>query len=508
MSDNENKNESKIAVATYNMSFMSALGYPEDNKMRHGSSEGAFLAQNKTDDQRLYWKNALDLLINFIQKNHDDGITCVIGLQEIIGPNGSTNRVMYEDTKGTNIGSDEITVKLDKFNNDNGTKYIQVVDEVLVMFGAFKSDIGLSIIYDTNRFGNEKIHNIYDARLNKTDSDLTEKNNEKKDGEQYYLQDGRPLLIVVTAKNCVFITAHGAQDGKLFPKYKKPDQTIQQLTEIAKEDFITFNTNTKNHQTYIQDRVSDYLTKKNIIPNELFLMADLNDRFDVIKDFTFTINNEDFNIKYTGQAPNSCCNNWDASCRDGRYIPLDDNGNGYCIQPDTLPSGSVRNGDNIVSIDNKIKISETEFRNFKIGITEGEKENYRYKCDKVFGINPQTEIEIFDNTTSDEVSNKSDHQMVHALFTTDNCYDDDGDKKCGDVKSLIDNFGGKPVGVNDTKNDDTNDGMLGGNKRKLKRSVTKKYKKCCKPKTKKRTIKNNKPGRRKTIRRTTRKRSN
>ena len=402
-------NGSKIAVATYNMSFMSALGYPVNNSVRQGSSEGAFLAQNTTVDQKLYWTNALNLLISFIQYNHNAGITCVIGLQEIIGPNGSTNREVYENTRGMEIGSAEITAELNKFNTDNKTKYTQVVDEVSAMFGANKSDIGLSIIYDTNRFGDKKDHKIYDACFNATDIDLRE-NIKYKDVGKYYLQAGRPLLIVVTNNNYVFITAPGAQDPKLFPKYLDPDKSnMDELTKQANLDFIEFKAKTTRHQTYIQDRVSDYLTKAEIKPNGLFLMADLNDRFDVIKDFKFIINTKPFNINYTGQAPNSCCNNWDASCKkDGRYIELDKNGNGYCIQPVELPDGSVRKSDNIVSTSDK----------FKIAITDGEKENYRYRCDKVFGKKPTEEevIKIYDDQPKNTVSNASDHQMVYALF--------------------------------------------------------------------------------------------
>ena len=83
-----------IAVATYNMSFMSALGFGE--KARDFSSEAVFLAQEDNTNNRQYWKNALNLLIKFITDNESgDKKTCVIGLQEIIGPKASTYSINF-----------------------------------------------------------------------------------------------------------------------------------------------------------------------------------------------------------------------------------------------------------------------------------------------------------------------------------------------------------------------------------------------------------------------------
>ena len=138
-------------------------------------------------------------------------------------------------------------------------------------------------------------------------------------------------------------------------------------------------------------------------------MADLNDRFDEINDF----NIKGIKIKYNGKAPKSCCYNWDGSCIEKRFNSMDkdkDKDAGFCYFPTDLPANS--------KFDAKFNIvDETKLEKIDMG-TEGEKENYRYRCDKVFGKKP-TEgnvIQIYDDQPNNKVSTASDHQMVYALF--------------------------------------------------------------------------------------------
>ena len=66
-----------VAVASYNMSFMSDRGFPE--KDRQGPvSEAAFLATLGAEkDQRTYWLNAKNLLEGFLSEKTAEGKTCM-----------------------------------------------------------------------------------------------------------------------------------------------------------------------------------------------------------------------------------------------------------------------------------------------------------------------------------------------------------------------------------------------------------------------------------------------
>lgn len=420
--------KNQVAVATYNMSYMSALGFPEDDPLRQTrASEATFLAQNTTPDQRLFWKNALNLLMDFIETNHNKEFTCVIGLQEILGPEKIAQTKVYRNTidkKKTKIyaegpefeGYAEINERLNKFNETNNTEYIQVVNEIF----AFDDNIGLSIIYDKKRFGD--VQEIKYEQANKyknkkyTDSHL--KKHEEHQGTIFDndSQPGRPILIVVTKNNSVFITAHGAQDGKLIENILKKNEinNKDKATEIYKQ----FNANTKKSQQYIQDTVNTFLETQELNPTDIFLMADLNDRFDEIKEFEIGKKY----LLYNGDAPKSCCYNWDSSCSDERYKELMKN-TGYCSLPD---ANEITAWDKKLQMQKKLQMHD-----------EGKKENYRYRGDKVFGRLPASDMMIFDNTNKS--SKESDHQMVYALF--DACFDEKGKNNnvCG-VRGLIKKF--------------------------------------------------------------------
>ena len=224
-------------------------------------------------------------------------------------------------------------------------------------------------------------------------------------------------------------------------------------------------------------------------------MADLNDRFDVIKNFDVIINTKieeeieeieekKIEITYSGKAPKSCCHNWDACCPEDRFgkkgIPS-------CKFPDLSDDGKfeLKNNDSIVYKDDdkdiKPKAPMTE-----LGEGEGLIENYRYMCDKVFGIHPSGNIQIFGKTEG--ISKESDHQMVYALFHDMRwCIDKDGERKCGNVRvsNLVKAY---------------EKTAKGGSRKKNRRRGTKKFKKLRKHKTK-RFSKKSKYGR-KTIKRT------
>lgn len=354
----------EIVVASYNMSFMS-------DKMKHlpFASEYAFLSNNKDkEDPRKYWKNAQDLLKKFITEQEK---TCVIGLQE-----------MNYTEKGADTGSDAIDSMLMNVNEKKGTKYKQVCKFITVVKKGEKEDLAVSIIYDTAKFGDIKESAIWD-------------NDDK----------GRPTMLVVTDKNYVFITMHGAQDPKLGRnKTKFNDYMIRENKSKAEEK--------------IEKHLKDFGFDETNSPTDIFLMADLNDRYDAITHFNIL----DKKIFYSGKSPKSCCYNYDSSCTDERYMKEYDPESDYFINTahadhrkgrEIKLEGFIKGLDYGTCLDDK---SKNDFKKPMPTEEDGWTENYRYKGDKVFGINPTSEIKIFEGQTGKKTSVESDHQMVYATF--------------------------------------------------------------------------------------------
>lgn len=338
------------------MSYLSDLG--EDEIKRNtgaGKSEVTFLASNhEKDNLRLYWTNALDLLNQFIIKENPGAI----GLQEL-------NCTDVTSDTGSNAIKKMLSTIID---DDDGTAYYKLVCKSVKAYG---TNVGIGIIVNTKIFGD-----INDTKCNVFDNTK---------------QNGRPLLIVVTEKNYVFISAHGAQDPKV----------LSEVTDDGKKKTIetmkAFNNSIRTlNVKHIQETVTNHLSTHEIIPAELFLMGDLNDRFDAITSFDIG----GLHLKYNGKAPKSCCHNWDSSCSDDRYNQFGDTEYGHCNQPDN------------------IMYEGEEKKKFKrpMNDEEGYTKNYRYRGDKVFGENPISDIEIFTGTDTEYISTKSDHQLVYAKF--------------------------------------------------------------------------------------------
>lgn len=347
-------NSSTVIVATYNMSFMSDLTTPL--KDAQWASETTFLSSlpKHPNHRRDYWMNAKNHLKTFLMENIKENIPCVVGLQEMNLTNG--------DILNNNTGSASIDLMLSKLPIKT---YIQVCKEIEV-----KSPSGvvtkpaLSIIFDTNIFGKEKYSNIYDNPL----------------------QSGRPLLIVITDKNYVFINLHGAQDIKLGLEKQKFNDSILNFNSFVKPTI----------ETFIKEKITDISQIKNI-----FITGDFNDRFDAIRDFNIL----DKNLKYNGESPYSCCHNWNSSCVNSRFDKFTDYSTnryskteiGTCMSP-TYPI-----------VDEK---------NIKLPMPgeEGFINNYRFKGDKVFGEQPVSEMQIYRDTLNKR-STESDHELVYAKFT-------------------------------------------------------------------------------------------
>ena len=356
-----------VAVATYNMSYVSDK--LDDLRQMQFASEAAFLSSNKElfdlitsnenyevpqELRRQYWNNASELLLRFFEMHQNQGLTCVVGLQE-----------MNKTEPGEPLtGSAAIDDMLETFNFDMKTKYIQVCESVPVEKKNKKtSDItveylALSIIYDKKVFGAKNI----------TKTQIWD--NEGK---------GRPTLMVVTENNYVFISTHGTN-----AKLGTDKSTL--LNEFNKEIV-------NNNKTKVEAEIIQKLGNLNV--SDIFVMGDLNDRFDAIKEFNIAGKK----LVYNGDAPRSCCYNWDSSCSAERHKQLEIAKDlGYC--DDT-------------GIE---KINPTTNIKNPMNAEEGFIKNYRYRGDKVFGATPVGAIQIFNAENRKGKSVESDHELVFATF--------------------------------------------------------------------------------------------
>jgi len=163
----------------------------------------------------------------------------------------------------------------------------------------------------------------------------------------------------------------------------------------------------KNHNTILQQltrKISDFSQNFKLYSDRIFISGDFNDIYDSIR--TIKINHN-FTLKYRGQAPKSCCHNWNSSCSDYRYRQHI----GTCTVP-------------IDPITQKPYPLSGPGKRTPMG-PEGDISNYRYYGDKVFGQNPISNIHTMrkiNHVRSDlgntSHSKESDHEMVICTFTT------------------------------------------------------------------------------------------
>jgi hypothetical protein len=194
---------------------------------------------------------------------------------------------------------------------------------------------------------------------------------------------GRPILMVVTelnGKNYLSVSMHGAQDPKL---------------RLDKDAFDVYMVE-KNKQM-LETETNRFLDSNGIAKETLagiFIMGDFNDRYDAIKDITI----DGITATYKGVAPKSCCYNWDSSCPDADVEK--DFGNGYktCKEP------------TIDQIKNEVQ------GKLSLPGDRGATKNYKYAGDKVFGLNPISEMAIYRPVKEgwDGISKESDHEFVYA----------------------------------------------------------------------------------------------
>jgi hypothetical protein len=322
------------------------------------ASEWTFLSQQKEGDgRRSYWINAMNLLREFIINKKPS----MVGLQE-----------MNITNTGTNTGTDAINTMLAEINQDTTVNYKQISKEIVIDNNIKPA---VSIIYNETLLGEAKNTQIIDNPI----------------------QGGRPILMVITKKIendkeniYLLITIHGAQNPNLRIKIKDFNQYMK-----------------VNNKSTLETQIPLFLESNNMQINDIkniFIAGDFNDRYDAIKE----ININGKTVSYNGTAPKSCCYNWDSSCevKDIEIINDEDK------DPNTIDSSTCKVPNSEKSSDTKVPLSP---------LNRGEIRNYKYKGDKVFGLYPKENINMYKPINKMSYyfnpSKASDHELVYATFS-------------------------------------------------------------------------------------------
>ena len=373
-------------IATFNMSMAGDLGldprrqHPAGTLDKTGKnisgqyfayeSEGSFHLSNETGDLRRYWKNALEVVKDFWKTEPN---ASVMGLQE-----------MAKTSAGTLTGSGIVETEVKRINPK-----LTVVTEELDL-GFFKTAV--SLIWNTKKLGTDAKHTIADL-----DYVPTEATDTNPDGKLKTIrQTGRPILIAYTTLGYLLVALHG------------PNQE-----ELSRKTFIDFRTTIQSLISTFVDELPEGLPKP--VNDKIFIMGDLNDRYDALQTIELTLNGASFLLTYSGKAPLSCCHNWDSSCSDARYEIL----RGLPGRQDRTDIGTCK-----MPEDGRSYVLSGPGQRFVMG-REGDINNYRYYGDKVFGGTPTSDIEIFrpearvhQREDGGYFSQESDHEMVIATYLT------------------------------------------------------------------------------------------
>lgn len=269
-------------------------------------------------------------------------------------------------------GTQKIKDDLQLINKKNNKNYAIAHDFAEV------NEAGSAIIYDENVFGN------------------------KIDGKQKLvdLGFGRPALFVLTEKNNEYnllINAHGDQRAPLMNK-KEEDLPVR-IGKFNKEQI-------KINKEGIEEKANEFIDGKSI--NQIFITGDFNDRYDAIRDFS--INGKLVTQKKPVRA---CCYNYDST---GVMGNAGENSNKNSNK-DSNKDSTLKEYTN----DEKEKYYFNERPSSKEPIPNngGKIEEYLNFGDKVFGLKPISDMKIY-NADLDEVSDKSDHELVFGEFLLNN----------------------------------------------------------------------------------------
>jgi hypothetical protein len=409
-----------ISVASYNTSWLSDSGRPNPF-----ASEKNFLHElfndNSEPDKRKYFKNAINNAISFWNKTKDKEEYPVIGFQEM-----NKREKVLETIKKSNEKS--IEKSIEKF--DGGAEYI--VEQFTKEFGTniffYKSHFvtvkdpeivpGLLTIWH-KELGNYKYSYASDLNFTITMKVKDETSNDFKEKKLPH-QDGRPILIVFTDKNYILINLHGPN----FPH----ESFKNNMTNLREQIQIHLNNALKKYKNEHEPTLDiQYIINK----SNIFIMGDFNDPNNSINPSDPLLLNGNAYCYSTGEeAPKSCCYNFNSSCPDDLFIGKNEviteekksniekvtgfdkekgdeliveQGECAIIKNDKSPE---RNQGPVISI---VKARSLEER--------GKISNYRFTGDYVLGLmnNIVQNLKIY-NEGNEEISNKSDHEMVYAKF--------------------------------------------------------------------------------------------
>jgi hypothetical protein len=350
-------------IATYNMSFAGDLGL-DPSREDVFESEGSFhLSNTNKQDLRSYWKNSLNLVIHFWKYNKS---ASVMGLQEM---NKTVNGL---------TGSNAVKSSLSKF------KYIDMITS------ESSTKAGLSLIWNRQKLGKMVASQIESLDYFPVKDDPLSINDPKR------RQLGRPILMGYTENGFLLIVLHAPNDDKIARLRKMVDFKDALNTKV--QAFVNY-IKTKKDCTIYGDRI--------------FIMGDFNDKYDALQLINLEVDGKQYNLSYKGQAPLSCCHNWDSSCTASRFQKLNidrKNNIGTCNMPE----------------DGRKYTLAGRGKRFVMG-HEGDINNYRYYGDKVFGGKPVGKIKIYRpksfvhkriTNQSNHYSQESDHEMVIGIFKT------------------------------------------------------------------------------------------
>ena len=340
-----------VVLGTYNMSF---AGDAFPDKMPPFPSEYSFHARD-TKRPRTFWSNAKNHLSQFIKEKSP----LAVGLQEM-------NLSYFRS--GT--GVDAVHKMLEKLE-DAGKDYKMISREVP------KNTAGISLIINTKEAGDISAVSIQD--------------NAAEDKFK-----GRPILMVLTDKNYLFVSMHGMQDASKGRNYKGFNEA---MTKWNKEKF--------------QEQVNAFTKGKTV--DAVYIMGDFNDRFDAIEDFQFAFT-EGNPVNYKGDSPVSCCHNWDSMGTKTTLI-AEQNGSNY-VQGLTADEIDQKKKTTSTTAKNPFKPNEYLTQDKEVipdehGITIND---YINKGDKVFAWPKSGSLEIYKsehNLDGSGVSIASDHELVY-----------------------------------------------------------------------------------------------
>jgi hypothetical protein len=397
-----------ILVGTYNMSFAGDLGLDPERKDVY-ESEGAFHKSNTSDNLRTFWMNALNRVETFLNEPN----AAIIGLQEM----NETGLIdpQYMENIPQDMGTDAVENVLKKLNK-NTNKHYEMVSGSVVTFGSGsvesnKSALGypgLVIVWDSILLGSKKKSKIVDLNYTSKEEGLTK--NPVIDQDCGNRQTGRPMLMLLTEKDYIIVCIQA------------PNYPIDYIGHFETLQF------------YIYHQLIAFLNGQKIDKEKIFIVGDFNDRFDGLREISLPekklIKNGDGQkiiLKYEGDAPRSCCHNWDSSCT-GVYTEIEDKEKNRRFRKQNFKDernsnttiGYCDHGDNVLAGPNKKDNNGIVIKKRELMGDEGHIKNYRFTSDKVFGFKPSGNIEIYPNddpTRFDKSSEESDHEMVVGTFT-------------------------------------------------------------------------------------------